>query len=216
MEADRVARAARIFTRARDCVIRQGFGDEVQWACETTVATLTERDFLAEFAWCVLNAGMREAVVRRKWPNVSAAFFDFVSSEAICAMAESCVRIARRSFNHPGKLEAIVAGARRVRADGGFERFKRHLLEAPIDRLRSLPFIGPVTVYHLARNLGFDCAKPDRHLVRLSEALGFPDVSTMCSAIASRTSERIGVVDVVLWRHLANGCQCTDEARLAA
>jgi len=38
--------------------------------------------------------------------------------------------------------------------------------------LQQLPFIGPVTAFHLAKNLGIEAVKPDRHLCRLSKLLG--------------------------------------------
>ena len=212
MEADRVTALTRIFDDALDCVVRRGYGDEVCWARETTLAALTERKFLSELAWCVLNAGMRESVVRAKWPAISAAFFDFASSEAICATTESCVRLARRSFNHPAKMRAIVDGASRIRASGGFARFQRELSLRPLELLAEFSFIGPVTVFHLARNIGIDCAKPDRHLTRFAAAWGYEDVAALCADVASAVEERIGVVDVVLWRHLALDCRCCAHA----
>lgn len=212
MEADRVTTLARVFEDALDCVVRRGYGDEVSWARETTLASLTERRFLAELAWCVLNAGMRESVVRAKWPAISAAFFDFASSEAICATTESCVRLARRSFNHPAKMRAIVDGASRIRASGGFAAFRRELALRPLERLAEFSFIGPVTVFHLARNIGIDCAKPDRHLSRFAADWGYENVAAMCADVGAVVEERVGVVDVVLWRHLALDCRCAQAA----
>lgn len=91
-----------------------------------------------------------------------------------------------------------------------------------IQYLDSLPMIGPITKYHLARNLGIDCAKPDRHLARLAQKFGFINhvgvrpqdltnkqavadmeqgVHRMCKALADFTGWRIGTVDVILWRY---------------
>ena len=70
--------------------------------------------------------------------------------------------------------------------------------------METLPWIGPITKYHLARNLGIDVAKPDRHLVRLAKRFGYNEstgVQQMCEELAERTRDRIGVVDVVLWRY---------------
>ena len=63
-----------------------------------------------------------------------------------------------------------------------------------------MPFMGPATSYHLAKNLGFQVAKPDRHLNRISESNGFKNAHELCEAIASQTREPISVVDGVLWR----------------
>jgi len=55
----------------------------------------------------------------------------------------------------------------------GFDVYKRAVLQDPVPTLRSFPYIGGVTAFHLAKNLGADLAKPDRHLSRLAAAQGF-------------------------------------------
>jgi len=76
------------------------------------------------------------------------------------------------------------------------------ILEDPVLALRCLPYIGEITSYHLAKNLGADVAKPDRHLVRFAASQGFSDVHTLCSAISQVSGDPLRVVDVVLWRFL--------------
>ncbi|MDP2797892.1 MAG: hypothetical protein Q8N94_10340 [Methanoregula sp.] len=72
----------------------------------------------------------------------------------------------------------------------------------PIEYLQTLPYIGKITKYHLARNIGIDCVKPDRHLVRLAENFGFDTPNQMCVEIQKTFSdERLGTIDVVLWRY---------------
>jgi hypothetical protein len=61
-----------------------------------------------------------------------------------------------------------------------------------------------VTVWHLAKNLGFDAAKPDRHLVRIAEHYGFDHPRAFCTAIAQASSDPVKVVDLVVWRFLAD------------
>jgi hypothetical protein len=63
-----------------------------------------------------------------------------------------------------------------------------------------MPYIGPVTWRHLAKNVGVAVAKPDRHLVRLSIALGRSSVDELCHEIAELVADPVSVVDVVLWR----------------
>ena len=53
----------------------------------------------------------------------------------------------------------------------------------------------------LAGNGRLEYAKPDRHLIRLAEKYGFNDVQAMCEYLAQLDNERIGVIDVVLWRY---------------
>ncbi|GMN03051.1 hypothetical protein MTsPCn3_17820 [Erythrobacter sp. MTPC3] len=67
-----------------------------------------------------------------------------------------------------------------------------------------MPWIGPITVYHLAKNLGADVAKPDVHLERL--ARGDKTTSqTLCRRLSRWTGYRVATIDTVLWRACANG-----------
>ncbi len=83
-----------------------------------------------------------------------------------------------------------------------FERYSREY--AKLEVLRELPWIGPVTVHHLAKNLGADTAKPDVHLERLARR----DRTTthgLCRRLARQTGYRIATIDTVLWRACADG-----------
>ena len=71
--------------------------------------------------------------------------------------------------------------------------------------LRALPYIGPVTWRHLAKNLGARVAKADRHLVRPAAATDRPNVDTLCDEIPGWLGKPVAVVDVVLRR----GRSCT-------
>jgi hypothetical protein len=76
-----------------------------------------------------------------------------------------------------------------------------------VDKLQfcaDLPWIGGITKYHLAKNLGADVAKPDVHLQRLADREGC-SVDALCSRLAEETGLRVASVDTVLWRACANG-----------
>ena len=49
------------------------------------------------------------------------------------------------------------------------------------------------------KNLGWNLAKPDRHLRRLGRTYGL-EVDELCEAISKVTSDRTATVDLVLWR----------------
>ena len=83
-------------------------------------------------------------------------------------------------------------------------RFRTAIERDPIATFNKFPLIGPITAWHLAKNLGLDVAKPDRHLTRVANALGFGDAFELCSAVATVTGEPKRVVDIVIWRYLAN------------
>lgn len=67
-----------------------------------------------------------------------------------------------------------------------------------------LPFIGAVTRWHLAKNLGLDVAKPDVHLERLAQREGVTP-QALCLRIAEQAGRRVATVDTILWRACAEG-----------
>lgn len=194
------ARAARYITVA-------GFEREVAWQRDVDPASMAETTFLREAAWVVLCSGFREAVVRRVFDHISLCFCDWDSARAIIASYPACYLAAQASFRATAKLSAIVEIARRVDSTG-FDNVRTAIMLDPIKTLRQFPYIGPTTVWHLAKNLGFDVPKPDRHLVRAAEQLGFSDPGHFCSTIAEASGVAVKVIDLIIWRYLAdNGAQ---------
>jgi hypothetical protein len=98
-------------------------------------------------------------------------------------------------FGHKGKASAID----QVYRDR--EHLLQEYLRVPDNEkivwLRTLPWIGDITCWHLAKNYGFDCAKPDRHLARIAGSEG---PHAMCARLSRETGYRIATVDYVLWR----------------
>lgn len=187
------------FAFARGFVTEKGFSDEIEWQDSVSLECLAENIFLQEYAWVVLASGMREAVVRRKFHLIAQCFYCWDSAERISRHAESCVGAALQVFHHEGKMRAIAftAGSIAVR---GFTGFRSDLNSQPLETLRTLPYIGPVTQYHLAKNIGLNVAKPDRHLSRISNLFGFPTAESFCRNVAADTGAKISVVDLVFWR----------------
>jgi hypothetical protein len=177
---------------------------ELDWQRRATPESFNESDLLREAAWVILCGGFRESVVRRKFNYISLCFCDWECSESIISSAPACRAGALAAIGNARKIDAIVGVARKVN-DWGFVGFKSEILFNPIASLRKLPFIGPITVWHLAKNLGFRVAKPDRHLARLSGSLGFADAHELCQAVSKSVCEGINVVDLVLWRYAADG-----------
>lgn len=173
------------YLQIRARLVELGHGEDYTWS-ETLKPPTTAEAMACEYVWVVLNSGMRNTVARkifdRVWPRVSAG-------EPIS-----------RVFGHKGKVAAI-------------EHVWSHradyftCLQAATDVIgwcASLPWIGDITKYHLAKNLGADVAKPDRWLVRLAEASG-ETVDELCRRLAAATGDRVATVDVVLWRACAIG-----------
>jgi hypothetical protein len=191
------------FERARGAVARSASSGEVAWQRAVRPEHFTETDLLREAAWVILCSGFREATVRRIFGHVSLCFFDWESATEIAEAGANCVAAASAVFNHPRKLSAIVDVARSVER-AGFAELKDRIIGEPMVELRRFPYIGEVTAWHLAKNLGFDVAKPDRHLVRLARDHGFADAHALCAALSHATGEPVRVVDLVLWRYAAD------------
>jgi hypothetical protein len=195
--------ALSLFRTAADYVRRAGLHAEIEWQRQTEVHDFGETDFLREAAWVILCSGFREKVVRRVFDYISLCFCDWESAAAILEADPACRVAAMYSFGHTGKLSAIVGIARYIYVQG-FPEFKQAVLTDPIAELRRLPYIGVVTVWHLAKNLGFDVAKPDRHLTRISARFGFCDADYFCAELARETGQSKKVVDLIVWRYLAD------------
>ena len=61
----------------------------------------------------------------------------------------------------------------------------------------SLPWIGNITKWHLAKNMGVDCAKPDVHLERVASHYGTTPAA-LCADLALATGDRIATVDLAV------------------
>jgi hypothetical protein len=202
MRADLTA-AMRFFCEARSYVQHAGLSAEVAWQREVDFAGFTECELLREHAWVTLCSGFRESAVRRAFDHVSLCFCDWESAEAVVSAGDVCCETAASSFANRLKLKGIFSAAKYI-YEVGFDEFKQSVLADPINQLQNLPFIGPITSWHLAKNLGLDVAKPDRHLVRVSERLGFRSADHLCRELAATTGEYAKVVDLIVWRYIAD------------
>ncbi|EHP94480.1 hypothetical protein MetexDRAFT_0679 [Methylorubrum extorquens DSM 13060] len=84
---------------------------------------------------------------------------------------------------------------------------------------RSLPWVGAITCYQLAKNLGRDVPKPDIWLCRLA---GIPDrpvgrteerfaaCRDLCAPLAEASGDRVAAVDSLLWLACNKGVLTVD------
>jgi hypothetical protein len=187
------------YVGAKEHVVRSGFGWEIDWQEQLTLECVNERHFLREQAWVVLSSGMRAAVVAHLFNKVSRAFCDW-DAGGIEENPTRCVARALAAFSHQGKMNAIAANCRMLSKEG-LDAWKRSLRAYGPMWLTRLRYIGPVTCWHLAKNVGLDVVKPDRHLVRMARASGARDPSSLCAFFAKMAGDRLAVVDLVLWRY---------------
>ncbi|WP_447603545.1 hypothetical protein [Nitrospira sp. Nam80] len=181
-------------------MVAQGFAWEIDWQTERRLDRISECEFLRESAWTVLSAGFREAVVRRLFVPLCDAFLGLRSASVIQANRARCRRAGLRVFNHRGKVNAILDIASIV-DEMGFDRVRRQVEQEDVRFLQTLPYIGSITAFHLAKNLGLPVVKPDRHLQRIAAAAGFSSPLELCQLISDHLGEPVQVVDVVLWRY---------------
>jgi len=172
----------KFYYMARDKILVEGYGWELEICERRTFDQTRPIDFLNEYVFVLCNAGLRNQAAQK--------IFDAWKNEGA------------KAINHPSKRTAIIEMSKK---DDFIEMFLIKLGastdEYKIELLSQLSWIGNVTKYHLARNIGIDCAKPDRHLIRIAEKFGYTDVQDMCKFISNNVGERIGTVDVVLWRY---------------
>lgn len=167
----------------KEFVIDQGYAHEVYYyqdipECNTAVT------FAFEAIWAICNSGMKNQVARKIYNRVLTAMID----------KKPLIDV----FKHKGKVKAIesIWENRAV-------CFARYLAqednEHSLIELEKLPWIGKVTKYHLAKNLGMDVCKPDRHLVRIAEKYNTTP-EKLCQKLSDATGDRIATVDYVIWR----------------
>jgi hypothetical protein len=145
-----------------------------------------EDNFASETIYVICNSGMKHTVAVGIFRRVMRALRRGDSASA--------------EFGHKGKAAAIDwIWANRLAVLIDF-------LQAP-DRLAycgSLPWVGGITKYHVAKNFGVDVAKPDVHLKRLADREGVT-AQALCERLAAETGYRVATIDTLLWRACATG-----------
>lgn len=190
----------KVYELAKREVKMRGYSDEVVWQASQDFEGVSESDLLKESAWVILCSGFRESVIRKKFSYLSLCFCDWQSAKEIVACKDVCRDTSLKSFGHKGKIEAILQVAELV-VEKGFAKLKQEIKRSPLESLKQIPYIGNVTAWHLAKNLGIPVAKPDRHLVRLANIMGYHDVQRFCGDVAEISGDAIQVVDIVFWRY---------------
>lgn len=197
-----------VFRKAEQFVRRNGFASEIDW-CDNrpSFADIDERRFLTEYAWVVFNSGMRNKVIEDKWVSLTSAFQLFIPF-MVSRFSEQVREKALAIFGNHKKVDAVIKTAKKIVQEGFEKSMREQIKEKPLEYLETFPFIGPVTKYHLARNLGFDFIKPDRHLVRLASKFNMSPFE-LCQQIHDKTGRRLGTIDVILWRYCEQKGQTT-------
>ncbi len=167
-----------------------------------TFKKLKAREFLMNYCWVVYASGFRYKVIKAHFPRLRKAYKNF-DIEALARMRS--LMPATRVFNNRRKAACFLTGAKAIQQEG-FSAFKGRLRENGLDVLEELPGIGPVTKYHLAKNIGLvDLAKPDIWLERIAEVWRASSVQECVSYLATKSGETQHVVDIALWKAAEDG-----------
>ena len=168
------------FLKLKSTLEHNGYSEEIAQANAIKRCDNPD-DFFSEFMWVVLSSGMKNQVAR------------LIEGRIFEAWRVGCA--TSTAFRHVGKVKAIdYVKENRV------EVFTQYLCaDDKLEYLKSLPWIGDITKYHLAKNLGTDVVKPDRHLVRIARKYSV-SCFELCQRLADLTGLRVAAVDQVLWR----------------
>lgn len=194
-----------LWSYAYEYVRNGGVNDKhlAYWRNLPQPSEIRDEFFYCELSWCVYNAGMKEIVVRSKWPSLKRAFREF-NPDAVIILKENVLKDALKAFNHPGKAKAVITAAEMIIRDRPMSgKFASMNEEEALRYIAGFPYIGSVTKYHVARNIGYDVVKPDRHLVRLAQFFGYENPVDLVRDVAKICSERLGYIDYVFWQWLA-------------
>jgi len=191
---------AKAYLNVKKFLYESGYFNEIEWQYGVDVSRINEQSFLEEYAWVVLNSGMSEKIIRNIFPYICSSFFNWSSIEKIVKNRDLCRAKALKHFNNKKKVDAIIETTNIIYKKK-FNIFFDEIKNNGVNYLEKLPYIGPITSYHLAKNIGFSVSKPDRHLVKLAELLNYDSVNNLCNTIYYLTEEPINVIDIVLWRY---------------
>jgi hypothetical protein len=173
------------FRRLEAAVVRAGYAETIDWS--ENIRLPADADAFARGAiYVIANSGMKTTVALLIYERCLDAIDQSASATTV--------------FGHPGKATAIdFIWYNRERL---FEEFL--IAEDPVAFCQSLPWVGPVTCRHLAKNLGADVAKNDVHLQRLADRENV-SVDELCQRLARQTGYRIATIDTILWRACESG-----------
>ena len=162
--------------------------DQILWQ-ESARRPSDAGDMAREIAFVIVNSGMNHRVARPIYERVA---LELAAGRPIFPGA----------FRHVGKCTAIESiWARR---DDLFGQLAGLSDAEMLEWCGRLPWVGPITKYHLAKNWGADVVKPDRWLDRIATKAGGTPLE-VCQRLAEATGDRVATVDLVLWWSCANG-----------
>lgn len=159
--------------------------DDIEWA-ENIEPPPSVDAFVTEIIFVICNSGMKNTVALKIFKRVMDA--------------KTKDKSAGDVFRHQLKCRAIDDIWK-----NGDRLFREYLCAADkLEFIQSLPHIGAITKYHVAKNFGLQYAKPDVHLQRLADREGCT-AQQLCERLSASSGYKIATVDTLLWRACAVG-----------
>ena len=164
------------------------YGHMIEWS-EHVPPPRTCRHFATEAIYVIAASGMRVTLAKEIHRR--------------CMRALRKGKLATSVFGHPGKAAAMdrIWDERKI-----LFKLWRHIRDddEKVIFCGELPFVGEITKYHLAKNLGVNTVKPDVHMDRLAGAEGVSPWE-LCHRLAQQTGYREATIDTILWAGCAYG-----------
>lgn len=160
----------------------------------------TPQSFFEELIWVIHASGFSAKAVGTFIPKILPAYGDLRACDE-SDVSEVYARVLP-ICNNPAKVKSVWECSHilmnQVKANT-WGTWIRDTFKSPSD-FTMFPYVGNVTCFHIARNLGFlDSVKPDLHLNRLADFYGFESAEAMCKAAEDEVP--LGLVDLALWYH---------------
>jgi len=152
-------------------------------------------EFAEEVIYVILVAGFSQKTAKK--------YFELIVNGLRKGLCENEILKIFRNKNKISAICKVWQNKEKLCA----EFYKLKIVDEKISFLGKLPYIGEVTKYHLARNLGLDFVKYDVWILRLASHLYEKEYSNakkacdkMFEDLILETGEKRGYIDVVLWK----------------
>lgn len=184
---------------------RENYDEDYSRIADTRFNELTIESFSLEYQWVVYTSGFNAKIVSKMFPKLREVYAPLIDVLAGTTTNVNSIDIAVNALgicNNKRKVKSVIdmafeCGAK-VRTMG-WKTYRDAYFGTP-EKLQELPFIGPTTCFHLARNIGLlDFVKPDVHLKRLAAHWGFKDPVALCAAIKIKHDMPLGLIDLCLF-----------------
>ncbi len=164
----------------KQAIIDKGYEVDIRWA-ENVKPPNDVYDFLSEYIFVVCNSGMKSQIARVIFNKIILAINNNVP-----------VWYVFKNFHKVNAINHLLGLKNHY--------FSEYLkAEDVLEFCSTLPYMGDIIKYHLAKNFGFDCIKPDRHLERIAEIYN-TDPFSMCQKLSDELGDNLNTVDTVIWR----------------